>query len=79
MFLKKDQNQLEGIFGNMYKNNIMGPIEKHLNNLESKRTLKEDLTVISPKVQAFLDECNRLSKILQDDELFKKEKQKHIK
>jgi hypothetical protein len=57
----------------------MGPIEKHLNNLESKRTLKEDSTVISPKVQAFLDECNRLSKILQDGELFKKEKQKHIK
>ena len=53
----------------------MGPIEKYLNNLESKRTLKEDSTTISPKVQAFLDECNRLSKILQDDELFEKEKQ----
>jgi hypothetical protein len=53
----------------------MGPIEKYLNNIESKRTLKEDSTTISPKVQAFLDECNRLSKILQDDELFEKEKQ----
>ena len=59
------------------KYNIMGPIEKYLNNLESKRTLKEDSTTISPKVQAFLDECNRLSKILQDDELFEKEKQKY--
>ncbi len=57
----------------------MGPIEKYLNNLESKRTLKEDSTTISPKVQAFLDECNRLSKILQDDELFEKEKQKYQK
>jgi len=61
----------------------MGPIEKYLNGLESKRTLKEDSTTISPKVQAFLDECNRLSKILQDDELFEKEKEKqkskHIK
>jgi hypothetical protein len=55
----------------------MGPIEKHLNKLESKRTLKEDSTVISPKVQAFLDECDRLSKILQDDELFEKERQKY--
>jgi hypothetical protein len=55
----------------------MGPIEKYLNNLESKRTLKEDSTDISPKVQSFLDECNRLSKILQDDKLFEKEKQKY--
>jgi hypothetical protein len=55
----------------------MGPIEKYLNNFESKRTLKEDSTTISPKVQAFLDECDRLSKILQDDELFEKEKQKY--
>jgi hypothetical protein len=59
------------------KYNIMGPIEKYLNNLESKRTLKEDSTDISPKVQSFLDECNRLSKILQDDKLFEKEKQKY--
>ena len=57
------------------KNNIMGPIEKYLNNLESKRTLKEDSTTISPKVQSFLDECDRLSKILRDDELFEKERQ----
>jgi hypothetical protein len=67
----------------MYKYNIMGPIEKYLNGLESKRTLKEDSITISPKVQAFLDECDRLSKILQDDELFEKEKEKqkskHIK
>ena len=61
----------------MIKYNIMGPIEKYLNNLESKRTLKEDSTDISPKVQSFLDECNRLSKILQDDKLFEKEKQKY--
>jgi hypothetical protein len=57
----------------------VGPIEKYLNKLESKRTLKEDLINISPKVQVFLDECERLSKILQDDELFEKEKKKYIK
>lgn len=57
----------------------MGPIEKYLEKLESKRTLNEDSTTISPKVQAFLDECDRLSKILQDDKLFEKEKQKHQK
>ena len=55
----------------------MGPIEKHLEKLESKRTLKEDSTIISLKVQAFLNECDRLSKILQDDELFEKERQKY--
>ena len=57
----------------------MGPIEKYLEKLESKRTLNEDSTTISPKVQAFLDECDRLNKILQDDVLFEKEKQKYIK
>ena len=48
----------------------MGPIEKYLSKVESKRILKEDSTPISLKVQAFLDECDRLSTILQDDELF---------
>jgi hypothetical protein len=57
----------------------MGPIEKYLENLESKRTLKEDSTTISPKVQSFLDECDRLNAILQDDELFEKERQKYQK
>jgi hypothetical protein len=59
------------------KYNIMGPIEKYLERLKSKRTLKEDSTTISPKVQVFLDECNRLNTILQDDELFEKERQKY--
>lgn len=57
----------------------MGPIEKYLEKIESKRTLKEDSTIISLKVQAFLDECNRLNTILQDDELFEKERQKYQK
>jgi hypothetical protein len=57
----------------------MGPIEKYLEKLESKRTLKEDSTIISPKVKAFLDECDRLNTILQDDELFEKERQKYQK
>lgn len=57
----------------------MGPIEKYLEKIESKKTLNEDSATISPKVQAFLDECNRLSKILQDDKLFEKEKQKYQK
>jgi hypothetical protein len=59
------------------KYNIMGPIEKYLEKLESKRTLKEDSLTISLKVQAFLDECDRLNNLLQDDELFKKERQKY--
>jgi hypothetical protein len=62
----------------MYKYNIMGPIEKYLEKLESKRTLKENSISISPKVQAFLDECDRLNTILQDDMLFEKERQKYL-
>jgi hypothetical protein len=57
----------------------MGLIEKYLEKLESKRTLKEGSTTISPKVQAFLDECDRLNMILQDDKLFEKERQKYQK
>jgi len=34
---------------------------------------------VSPKVQAFLDECDRVINILRNDDLFKKEKQKHQK
>jgi hypothetical protein len=57
----------------------MGPIEKYLEKIESKKILKEDSINISPKVQSFLDECERLSKILQDDELFEKERKKYKK
>ena len=55
----------------------MGPIEKYLTKFESKKILKEDSNIISPEVQAFLDECDRLNNILRDDDLFKKEQQKH--
>jgi hypothetical protein len=57
----------------------MGPIEKYLTKHESKKVLKEDSTTVSPKVQAFLDECDRVINILRNDDLFKKEKQKHQK
>jgi hypothetical protein len=55
----------------------MGPIEKYLNKVKSKKILKEDSTTISPKVQKFLDECDRLINILGNEELFKKEQQKN--
>lgn len=57
----------------------MGSIEKYLKKIESKRTLKEDSNNINPKVQALLDECDRISKILSNDILFEKEKQKYQK
>jgi hypothetical protein len=57
----------------------MGPIEKYLTKCESKKILKEDSTMISPNVQAFLDKCDRLINILQNNDLFEKEKQKHQK
>jgi hypothetical protein len=57
----------------------MGPIEKYLLKLESKKVIKEDSTSISPKVQSFLDECDRLNNILRNDKLFEKEKQKYQK
>jgi hypothetical protein len=57
----------------------MGPIEKYLKKLESKKILKEDSNIINPEVQAFLDECDHLNKILRDNNLFKKEQQKYQK
>ena len=57
----------------------MKPIEKYLIELESKKMLKEDSNIIDPKVQEFLDECDRLNKILRNDNLFEKERQKHQK
>jgi hypothetical protein len=57
----------------------MGPREKYLKKLESKKILKEDSNIINPEVQAFLDECDRLNKILRDNNLFKKEQQKYQK
>jgi hypothetical protein len=57
----------------------MKSIEKYLTKFESKRVLKEDSLSISPKVQVFLDECDRLITILKDDNLFEKERQKYIK
>jgi hypothetical protein len=57
----------------------VGPIERFVMKNESKRQVKEERTGISPQVQAFLDECDRLITILKDDELFEKERQKHKK
>lgn len=55
----------------------MGPIEKYLKQVEYNKVLKEDSNMISSKVQDFLDKCDRLKKVLNDDKLFQKEKQKH--
>jgi hypothetical protein len=55
----------------------IGPIERFVMENQSKRQIKEERTGISPQVQAFLDECNRIIGILRDDELFEKERQKH--
>lgn len=57
----------------------VGPIERFVMGVESKRQIKEERTGISPQVQSFLDECDRLIKILSDDELYEREKQKHKK
>ncbi len=54
-----------------------GPIEKFLKKIELKNQIKEERAGISPQVQAFLDECDRLIKILRNDELFEKERQKY--
>jgi hypothetical protein len=57
----------------------MGPIEKYLIKFESEKILKENSLDVSLQVQAFLDECDRLTVILQDNELFEKERKKYIK
>lgn len=56
----------------------MGPIEKTLFEIESKRIVKptSKKDKISPRVQLFLDECKRIITILKDDDLLEKEREK---
>jgi hypothetical protein len=57
----------------------IGPMEKFVTEIEASRTLKEGDGKIGPAVQALLDECDRIIKILRDDELYEKEVRKHQK
>ena len=58
----------------------MGPIEKTLFEIESKRIVKptSKKDKISPRVQLFLDECKRIITILKDDDLLEKEREVHL-
>ena len=58
----------------------MGPIEKTLFEIESKRIVKptSEEDKISPRVQLFLDECKRIINILKDDDLLDKEREKYL-
>jgi hypothetical protein len=48
----------------------------HLRALYASET-NENMGNINPKVQSFLDECDRIINILMDDDLFKQEQAKH--
>lgn len=58
----------------------MGPIEKTLFEIESKRIVKptSKKDKISPRVQLFLDECKRIITILKDDDLLEWEREKYL-
>ena len=56
----------------------MGNIErKIIEILKSKSITESPSNDITPQVQLFLDECDRLIAILKDDDLFKQEQSKH--
>jgi len=59
-------------------NENMGNIEKKITEILQNKTVTESSSgVISPKVQSFLDECDRIINILTDNDLFKQEQAKH--
>lgn len=54
-----------------------GPLEALAASRPVENTIKEASGVENSHVKAFVEECNRLSKILRDDDLFEKERQKY--
>ena len=57
----------------------MGPIEKVCFEAENNRKQKSNIEVdkISPRVQLFIDKCERIIKILKDDKLLEEERAKY--
>ncbi len=56
----------------------MGNIErKIIDILKSKSVSEVSSNDITPQVQLFLDECDRMIVILKNDDLFKQEQSKH--
>jgi hypothetical protein len=59
-------------------NENMGNIEYKITEILSTKNISESTSGdIHPKVQTFLDECDRMIAILKDDDLFKQEQSKH--
>ena len=58
----------------------MGPIEKVCFEAENNRKQKTNIEVdkISPRVQLFIDKCERIIKILKDDNLLEEERAKYL-
>ena len=58
----------------------MGPIEKVCFEAEINRKQKTitDGDKISPRVQLFIDKCERIIKILKDDSLLEEERAKYL-
>jgi hypothetical protein len=58
----------------------MGPIEKVCFEAENYRKQKTNSEVdkISPRVQLFIDKCERIIKILKDDNLLEEERAKYL-
>jgi hypothetical protein len=57
----------------------MGEFEALAANRSAKNTIKESANIKNPYVKALVEECDRLIKILRNDELFEKERQKYKK
>lgn len=71
------KSHLRALYASETNENI-GNIEKKITEiLQNKSIIETSSGVINPKVQSFLDECDRIINILMDDDLFKQEQTKH--
>jgi hypothetical protein len=75
--IEKAKAHLRALYASETNEN-MGSIEKKITEILQNKTVTESSSgTINPKVQSFLDECDRIINILMDDDLFKQEQSKH--
>jgi hypothetical protein len=75
--IEKAKAHLRALYASETNEN-MGSIEKKITEILQNKTVTESSSgTINPKVQSFLNECDRIINILMDDDLFKQEQAKH--
>ena len=75
--VEKAKSHLRALYATETNEN-MGNIEHKITEILSTKNISESTSGdIHPKVQTFLDECDRIISILMGDDLFKQEQSKH--